>query len=366
MSIPAREFHFFPKLPTELREQIWLYCLPERVCELDIPLNHILLAPSDEYWKPGDSDGPWPCEISHTMIANSLPPLISRVCYESRAVAFKAGGIMPDSRGGHFLGEEWYGLDVHEGWQDLTRDSVHLNWTATCEADYGFSDGSPLHCLAWAASNVSRGGSLTFAHLENFHRSICVSLQPGYYDKQWDHFLRAHSKSPTELSMKTTSAYDRARLRAMDALQRQSSWRVVMQVIVVHTNAKTATESNLFGLLSDARVQIVDISEEGKMASFFEFAEQCERKGSVTVPQDFRREPADSMKQRLRCVIMKQFNSKELAAKMHPAIMFRLCTRMCNHLGFAHRRSGTRWDRERPSRGRRPGFTRGRGRGRGM
>jgi hypothetical protein len=32
-------FHLFPRLPTELRLEIWRLCLPRRVWELDIPTS---------------------------------------------------------------------------------------------------------------------------------------------------------------------------------------------------------------------------------------------------------------------------------------------------------------------------------------
>ena len=91
--------------------------------------------------------------------------------------------------------------------------------------------------------------------------------------------------------------------------------------------------TDLFGLFGDAQVQIVDVSQEAKVAAYFDLAETCERRTPVTIRQNFGRDSVDSMKNYLRQVIIDQFHSEELAATMHPAIMFRLCTRMCNHIG---------------------------------
>lgn len=42
--------------------------------------------------------------------------------------------------------------------------------------------------------------------------------------------------------------------RDIDALKKISSWEVVMRVIVVHTDSKTAGMTGLFGLLADAPI----------------------------------------------------------------------------------------------------------------
>lgn len=35
-------FHPFPRLPIELRLEIWRYCLPHRASEMDDPINWIV------------------------------------------------------------------------------------------------------------------------------------------------------------------------------------------------------------------------------------------------------------------------------------------------------------------------------------
>jgi hypothetical protein len=74
-SLPKETSKFprFPDLPAELRVMIWSYCLPHRVVELDVSPRTIL--------------APVSCGFLWTTTLNGLPPLISRVCRESRAVA---------------------------------------------------------------------------------------------------------------------------------------------------------------------------------------------------------------------------------------------------------------------------------------
>lgn len=84
-SIPATTFHLFPWLPIELRFEIWRLCLPHRVCEKDLAFYHI------SFDRPDDNT-PTPCFLYQTTEVNGRPPVITRVCHESRAVALKTGG----------------------------------------------------------------------------------------------------------------------------------------------------------------------------------------------------------------------------------------------------------------------------------
>lgn len=108
----------------------------------------------------------------------------------------------------------------------------------------------------------------------------------------------------------------------IDAFRQLPSWVVVMRVVVVHADFRTAAATGLFRLLGDARVQLIDVSDEARVNAFFDFAEGSERKGHVTVHQDLHRDSVESMEQKLREVIIKTFGSEELMPAMHPAIMF--------------------------------------------
>jgi hypothetical protein len=310
MSTSSVDFTLFPKLPVEIREEIWRYCLPHRVCELDMPYDRVV------FYDRNNRDGPWPCELQYTTHFNGRPPLISRVCRESRSVSFKAGGILPDASSDLPLEARWTSwLSVSTPWQDCARDSAHINWVPACEADWA-SSGNPFYYLSWHASRVSGGGSLMIKSLEKSF-SPYVPFGP----------------SPQRTEPPFTTPLHTEKSRDLDTLQKLSSWLVVMRVIVVHSDRKTAAMTDLFGLFGDAQVRIVDVSQEAKVAAYFDLAETCERRNPVTIRQNFGRDSADSMKKYLRQVIIDQFHSEELATTMHPAIMFRLCTRMCNHIG---------------------------------
>ena len=125
--------------------------------------------------------------------------------------------------------------------------------------------------------------------------------------------------------------------RDIEALRKLSTWLVVMRVVIVHSDLEGVVRTGLFGMLGDARVQVIDVCEEDKVEAFLSLAETCEHKSNVTVAQDFSRESVDSMMQKLRASVQKGYYSESLASELHlrPAIMFRLCTRMCNHEGLA-------------------------------
>lgn len=330
MPTPERTtFHLFAQLPAELRLAIWRQCVPHRVYELDAPVADLLFPDL-----AGISPARTPCNLGRTTYRNGRPPIISRVCRESRAVAFETGGPLEFSEEMP-LDARWVsGTIAIDPWLDRVRDSVHLNWAPSCEAQYS-SHGNPLRCLAWGAGRVARGGSLMvdyfvdmFPPRGQFPPAGGVSTAPN------------HSRNP-EAS------------RAMDVLGQLPSWMVVMRVLIVHADFGTAAATGLFGLLGDAPVQVIDVTDEARVNALLDLAERSERNGQVAARQDFHLDSVELMKQTLTDVIVTTFGSEKVVPPMRPAVMFRLCTDMCNHLG-----------RTKPMQGRgEAGQGRGRGRG---
>ncbi|CAD0113389.1 unnamed protein product [Aureobasidium uvarum] len=302
-------FHLFTQLPTELRLKVWRYCLPHRVCELDQPVDRIVFGLDD------DNSSLAPCRLYQTTYQNGRPPLISHVCRESRFVATRSGGFATVCDPDRPLDTQWIsGTDNSDAWFDTTRDSPHLNWTREYEADYDYS-GDSLQCVVWEALRMSATPSIMLTYLDpaaNEPHAPRLSLQ----------------SQPASPVHKVVTPDD---LKAINAYKQLPAWLVVMQVIVVHAHPHEAIATGLFGLLGDAPVQVVPASAQDKLDRFYDLAEDCEGKQPVTVAQDLTRRSADSMRQRLRRVITTKFHSDELTTIMHPAIMFRLCARMCNH-----------------------------------
>lgn len=122
-------FHLFAQLPIELQKEIWRYCLPHRVREYDSPSDTIV-------FDTINTDVPTPCLLHSTAKLNACPPMITRVCRESRAVAFESGTVTAifatdRPRYNDFLCNKVF----QNAWADHKRDSAHINWTAMYEAD---------------------------------------------------------------------------------------------------------------------------------------------------------------------------------------------------------------------------------------
>jgi hypothetical protein len=280
-----RNFHFFSQLPTELRLIIWRHCLPHRVVELDGPFDECVY----------HLEEPTPCELQETSAINRHPPLISRVCRESRLVASEDRRLLdedvpPDA--------QWSSpTRFTKLCIDPSRDTIHLNWTPFYVPNF-WNDGSPFDNLAWNSPQVQGRGSFMFDYLQ-------------------DSF-------PEDSDVEQ-------RIGAMQNLQHGA---VVIRVIVVHTTFQNAANSGLFGLLGDAPVQIVNVSDEPRLDALFDFAKRCESdaKRSITKRQDFQRDSPESIKALLKEKLVETFEAAAQALPpIHPAIMFRFCPLWCNH-----------------------------------
>ncbi|KAK5720382.1 hypothetical protein LTR17_015019 [Elasticomyces elasticus] len=311
MSLLEPSFHLFLELPLELRQEIWRYCLPHRVRELDTPLAQNVFEPEYEYGSL------LPCDLQGTTFANGLPPVLTRVCLESRKVARETGALqLPASNETTDLVWEADTLRKQE-WEDRARDSVHLHWTYIYRADFE-SSGRPLDYLVRRAASVAAGGS----------------FMAKYMDSKFDWAGEAARVSEIEKSLEPEI------LRDLEALRKLPSLQVVVRVVVVHCDFKNAANSGLFGLLGDARVQIVDVRDDNRVVDqYLALAEACEQGGSVAVNQDFRRGLVAVTRQKLKNLIMSTYDCPRLAATVRPAIMFRLCTEMCNQLPLRSRQA---------------------------
>lgn len=137
MSEADKFFHLFPDLPTELHLAIWRECLSRRVVELDMPIRECALEAEFD-----DEDLPI-CNIEHTTKANSVPPLISRVCREARSVVFEKGWPFPDP--GPWNKTTMLITSRAGQWFDPLRDIIHFN--------FGTAYDNPNFCCSTSRGN---------------------------------------------------------------------------------------------------------------------------------------------------------------------------------------------------------------------
>jgi hypothetical protein len=315
------DFRPFPRLPTELRQEIWRLCLPHRVCEMDDPAAFIV------YESP-ESDYKVPCGLLSTSRSNKRPPLLTRVCRESREVALTTGkwNSMLGWRGaGWFAGPseaDWASGNVIDCgyWEDTSRDSAHMSWTSHYDIDFGMTiDGHPLTSLAEEGKRLNGSASFMLDAIED-------SWEWGASSSTWTWRATNSPGFPTPGGPPTPQ-----RGQNPAALKLLPEWMVVVKVVIIHLDLGRAADSGLFGLLGDEIIQVVDASSP--LASrLYELAEYSERGASaVTTAQDFTRMSANDMDAMVKREVFKHLDDHEVGKRLRPAIMFRLCTQMCNH-----------------------------------
>jgi hypothetical protein len=307
-------FYLFPRLPTELREEIWRFCLPRRVSEMDYPVDFMLNDPNDDEY---------PCSLKSTSDSNIRPPLLTQVCCESRRIAFELGNFAPVlmSRGEESLCRpleaEWDAMNlmVHDRWQAPSRDSAHLNWTPAYEANLGLdTDGHPLDSLVRESKRLDSSASIMLEYLS----SNIMEQEPFNDPIHW----------PLE-----SIPIPQHRQSDLSALRLLPEWLVVTRVVVIHLDFARAAKTGLFGLLGDEPIQVLE-SASPLTSQLYELAESCEHRAhAITATQDFTRMSTNDMDAMVKRVAFKAFHDRELSMRMRPAIMFRLCTQMCNHSG---------------------------------
>ncbi|KAI3391328.1 hypothetical protein diail_7519 [Diaporthe ilicicola] len=140
---------------------------------------------------------------------------------QEQTVCFESGCPQqlpdPDNRYAHD-----FSYDMVTGrWLDTARGSIFLNWDPTYDIEWQSYDwGDPVRCL------------------------MCASKHRRNPDQPHDH-------------------YRWTRPELADLVRTRSSWTVViLPPVVVHAAAETG--AGLFGLLTDARVQLVNADDEAR------------------------------------------------------------------------------------------------------
>lgn len=215
------EFHLFPNLPTELRLMIWEICLPSRIFELECPV-------------PRDI-GPNDCILYWPTRQNWQPPVLARVCRESRTVALENGFV--DN------------MRYCPRWFCPTRD-IPVQWTLPADIpDFGIQDDTyltldPFHYADELDTKRPIGLSARRV-LELYPKPVPPGLSPAYMD--WDLFEK----------------------------NRRDTYFVMVQAVTIHVSAELGRQSGPFGLLGDEHIQLVAATDDDTIFEYLSLWESA-------------------------------------------------------------------------------------------
>lgn len=227
---PLQEFALFPQLPPELRRAIWQQCRPRRVAEVDLP--HYLIPP----WSY--------CDGHDTSLLNSRRPIITRICRESRAVAFEGTGSVAECYAKGPI------IDLSNplirDWISEPTDIIHLNWTEGWDEQGGWCDESPIASFVWLAQHFV-AASIIDDTIHGFRAGI-VTKDSELYDGPPD-------DDPAPI---------------LDHLALRKDYLVTIETVKLHVSFEQVLESGLFGRLGEECIQLVDPFDKNQIQRYFE------------------------------------------------------------------------------------------------
>lgn len=231
-------FPKFQKLPLEVQQLVWFYCLPRRVAE------------KDRMWYVDGMPLEEACENSFKRIRqNDRIPLLASVCRQSRQVTLRHGHW-------HRFKDE-SGDDVSSDdsiWVQPKLDTLHFNWTRLRFFDLGCSEAiGPF------------GTFLASAVEESMPLSIMAPIIVDFPVKKHDNpsFLAAHidinqTAEGRELDLVTFN----------EELPPGCLVDVVVTSISFHLPRKKGCESGFFGILGDESVQTVPCADKVRLRAY--------------------------------------------------------------------------------------------------
>jgi hypothetical protein len=165
------------------------------------------------------------CELQRTSILNMRPPVITRVCRESREVAFQNAGIVKD--GSDPNAPPWFSeTSLRQRWFSPATDTVHLNWAPAYGPSFDHV-GEPIPFFLWEAA-------------KGIAASLTADLLYPFDDPSRRGWI--------------TSDYD--------MLARRKDYLVTLMMVNLHVSIDQAAGSGLFGRLAEERVKLVDPADE--------------------------------------------------------------------------------------------------------
>lgn len=235
-------FHYFTRLPPEIRHLIWQHCLPCRVAQED-----------EAYFLLDGNESRQACLANRIRVRNSQPPAIAFVSKESRQVALEHGVEL----------ELQDTLSMDLIWVQPRRDMLHLNWVRRRYNVWGNADDptSPICMFLWRAEDHRMEPSVVAEIIHPFDLEALLNGGEGAIVSR-DPWLFYHNGQNQELS------------DIAACVDWQRSIGIAMAAVSLHITEEAALQSGLFGLLGDAPVQMVDFKDDARLREFQALFEQ--------------------------------------------------------------------------------------------
>ncbi|KAL6807243.1 hypothetical protein GGI42DRAFT_272195 [Trichoderma sp. SZMC 28013] len=233
------KFPQFSLLPSEIRLQIWFYCLPRRVVQRDDPFYLVEVREEQKCWSIRPT-----CQ-------NAAPPLIASVYRESRDVVRKWGKLITQD----------FRLNIGPIWIQPRLDRYNLN----CDIRYIWDDEDYLETMY---DFIEEG----LYRLDIMPVSLRAEyLYPFDLEPEKDPFpkcpiLEIHGKPVNEYS--PDDPYDEF-ATYIERPYAGVSESATLTFICIHATKEQAVDSGLFGILLDAPVQLVDFDDNERLEQFY-------------------------------------------------------------------------------------------------
>lgn len=245
-------FHYFSKLPLELRRMIWMHCLPHRIAEEDTP---------DCFFDGYQSKHV--CWHLRMTLQNAQLPAIAYINSESRQVEFEQGRLLEpaDVR------------TMESLWVQPHRNVLHLNWSRVTYSLWGVDSEAPgwVYEFILQAKDLGMRPSIAADLIHVFSLKAVLDCD-GDADALGTHnYFHFGTSDIAKINYHYREGVDDVR-EIVDILPwakgQRSRLDIAMAGVSLHITREVALRSGLFGLLGDAPVQMVDVDDDARLREF--------------------------------------------------------------------------------------------------
>ncbi|KAI0471246.1 hypothetical protein F4859DRAFT_522502 [Xylaria cf. heliscus] len=304
---PPTTFPQFTRLPPEIRVMIWALCFPSRGVNVTWDGYH------------SHSHSPRYHDIDeHTarmiLALPVQPPVISRVCRESRVEALKFA---------KYNGERPFKLPrrptIHGGQKPRKRAHGHLWFNRRVDM-----------IIFEAARPMYTGVSTLPGNISNHDRVIAPELEGLLSDPKIPICINRNFIRTRHLSVSSTCERWRVRFAewALEYIVRRKHCIIVVWKTRLFTTYQTACESGLFGLFAEEKIAYIDIRDKRKIAAVRKLGKLGSLDNDVQMhSKDTRKEITTFLEDARRLWLQKKKrnqNSTDLPTKFTPVISVEL------------------------------------------